>query len=290
MLPSTRSTPKCAASERGFTAVELLIGVMLMGLAVAATSGMFVASREHMRLQTREIETTQAARAAIDMIIRDLRLGGACLPVTGDFISLSGDDNGEQDEIITRTGLTRPDLSCIRTSVPTGSSVSAGGTVVPVSSSEGFEPGMRAYIRHPDGEGEYFNIASVVSPTRLSKATALSRPYPETSGIYAIDERRFFVEWREGMRGAQPQLLLQIGDADPQPFATGIEKLDIRYQLRRNCPPCDIESLPDNNEEWSIVEQVLLSVTARSEQPDRDGKYYRRTVDVGVKPRNLLPE
>ena len=82
-----------------------------MGLAVAATSGMFLASKRQMVMQQRQLETTQAARAAVDMMVRDLRLGGACLPVTGDFISLDGTNTGQTDEIITRTGLTRPDLS-----------------------------------------------------------------------------------------------------------------------------------------------------------------------------------
>ena len=70
------------------------MGVVLMGIAVAATSGMFLAGKSQMQMQQRQLETTQAARAAIDMIVRDLRLGGACLPVTGEFISLEGINNG----------------------------------------------------------------------------------------------------------------------------------------------------------------------------------------------------
>ena len=120
------------------------MGIMLMGLAVVATSGMFVASKQHMQLQSREIETTQAARAAADMIIRDLRLGGACLPVTGDFISLDGTNNGTTDQIITRTGLTRPDLSCIRSAVPVNTTIPASGTTVTVESTEGFSAGTHA--------------------------------------------------------------------------------------------------------------------------------------------------
>lgn len=268
------------------------MGVMLMGLAVVATSGMFVASKHHMRMQSREIEATQAARAALDMIIRDLRLGGACLPVTGDFISLHGINSDTKDTIVTRTGLTRPDLSCIRSAVPIGSTVLKSGGPVPLVSSEGFEAGMQAYIRHPDGTGEYFEITAVTSSTQVTKGTTLSRDYPEASGVYGIDERRFFIQTREGLRGPQPQLMLQVGNnpADAQPFAVGIERLNIQYQLRRNCPPCDVVNLPANNSEWSIVEQVLLSVTARSEQRDTAGGYYRRTVSVGVKPRNLLPQ
>ncbi|MBX3025866.1 hypothetical protein KF840_13240 [bacterium] len=266
------------------------MGVMLMGLAVVATSGMFVAGKEHMKRQSREVEATQAARAAVDMIIRDLRLGGACLPVTGDFISLDGINNGNTDQITTRTGLTRPDLSCIRTSVPTGATVTASGGVFSVSSSEGFSPGMRAYIRHPDGLGEYFDVIAVPSPTQLAKEQPLSRNYPETSGVYAIDERRFYLQNFTNWRGTVPELVLQVGNQSPQSFAVGIEKLNIQYQLRRNCPPCDVVDLPANNAEWSVVEQVLVNVTARSELPDATGSYLRRTVSVGVKPRNLLPQ
>jgi hypothetical protein len=35
---------------------------------------------------------------------------------------------------------------------------------------------------------------------------------------------------------------------------------------------------------------LVLSVTARSELPDMSGNYYRRTMSVNVKPRNLLPK
>lgn len=266
------------------------MSVVLIGLAVAATSGMFVASKHHMRMQQREIETTQAARAALDMIVRDLRLGGAYLPVTGDFISLDGTDDGDEDEIITRTGLTRPDLSCIRSTVPVGQTVVASQSAVPVLSTEGFEAGMRAYIRGPNGVGEYFSIASVAGSTTLNKADNLTQDYPETSGVYAIDERRFYINWWSSPRGMQPEMMLQVGSADPTSFAVGIEKLKIRYELRRNCPPCDIVSLPADNAEWAVVEKVLLDITARSELPDTNGTYYRRTVSVGVKPRNLLPQ
>ncbi|MFN8644192.1 MAG: hypothetical protein U0802_21990 [Candidatus Binatia bacterium] len=266
------------------------MGIMLMGLAVAATSGMFLASKRNMEMQTRQIETTQAARAAVDMIVRDLRLGGACLPSTGEFISLDGTNSAQQDQIITRTGLTRPDLSCVTTTVPIGSTATKAGGVVPVTSSDGFSVGMRAYIRGPAGSGEYFDVTSIPSPTQLGKSATLTQDYPAASGIYAIDERSFYIQTFTSPRGPLPELMLKIGSQTPQSFAVGIEKLDIQYQLRRNCPPCDVTNMPVDDPEWSLVEQVLLSVTARSELPDEKGTYYRRTVTVGVKPRNLLPQ
>ena len=292
MSPSTRSTRKCSVTDAaGFTALELLIGVVLMGLAVAATSGMFVASKRQMQSQQRQIETTTAARATVDMIVRDLRLGGACMPVTGAFISLDGINNGQTDEIITRSGLTRPDLTCVTTVVPNNQTVTANATSFQVQSSDGFAAGMHVYIRHPDGEGEYFDITSVPSSTQLAKTQTLTRDYPATSGIYAVDERRFYLDTFTDLRGrTQPELMLQVGDKPPQQFAVGVEKLDVQYQLQRNCPPCDIINLPSSNAEWAIVDALVLNVTARSEQPDQSGSYYRRTVTVNVKPRNLLPK
>jgi hypothetical protein len=242
-----------------------------------------------MQFQAQQLETTEGARAAVDMIVRDLRLGGACLPVTGDFISLDGTDSGQTDTIITRTGLTRPDLSCIRTSVPTGLSVGASSSTVPVQASVGFAQNLRVYIRAPDGEGEYFDVTGVPSATTLSKAMTLTRDYPATSGVYAIDERKFFISNASTPSGVQPQLMMQVGSATAQSFAIGIEKLDVRYQLQQNCPPCDIVTLPSSDAQWAVVDSVLLDVTARSAQKDPTGNYYRRTVSVNVKHRKLLP-
>src|SRR5262249_2838327 len=195
----------------------------------------------------------------------------------------------QTDTIITRTGLTRPNLTCVRSAVPSGGVAARSGSVVPVESSEGFAPGMRAYIRHPNGSGEYFDVASVNGPTEIGKAQLLSRHYPELSGIYAVDERRFYIEPWSTAHGPEPELMLQIGSKPPQPFASGVEQLDVQYQLRRNCPPCDVVALPSSSEEWALVDALQLSLTARSELPDAKGNYYRRTVAVNVNPRNLQP-
>ncbi len=268
----------------------------MMGLAMAATSGLFLATKQHMRRQNIEIETNQAARSVADLIIRDLRLGGACLPVTGQFISLEGSDDDESDEITTRTGLTRPDLSCVRSTTPLGVTTPMSGTTVQVQLAEGFKANGRAFIHNPStGTGEYFTITSVDTTTNtLGRNHTFAVDYPENSGVYAIDERRFFLDNFTTSRGVvMPVLKVQIGDATPQSFAVGIEKLDIEYMLNRDCPPCDTVDLPndddDDNPEWRLVEQVFLTVTARSELKDEQGDYFRTTMRIGVKPRNLLP-
>jgi type II secretory pathway pseudopilin PulG len=289
MSPCRRSTRRSLVSRRaGFSTVELLVGVSLISLAIAATSGFFLATNSQMRQQALRTEADQAARSSIDMIIRELRLGGACLPVVGSFISLEGQDDGDEDEITTRTGLVRPDLSCIRAALI--SSASQNATSVKVDSVDGFSVGMRARIERPTGVGEYATITSVNTSTkRIFLESGLSRSYAATSCFYAIDERRFYINHFTGPRGVLPELMVQVGDDEPTSFAVGIEKLDVEYQLRRNCPPCDVVDEPAGYDEWSIVEQIFVTVTARAELLGLDDDYYRRTIRVGVKPRNLLP-
>jgi type II secretory pathway pseudopilin PulG len=281
----TRFIRRFVADPTGLSSLELLISVGIIGIAMAATSGLFLAGRNFMRDQTLEVETTQAARATIDLMLRELRLGGACLPVTGDFISLDGVDDTDLDEVTSRTGLTRPDLSCIRSS--TTADIETADTTVPVQSVNGFVADRRGYIRHPAGTGEFFTIASVDSVTNTLDVTAgLSRDYPATSGVYEIDERTFRINDDDP---ANPAIELQVDSGTPSKLATGIERLNVQYQLHRNCPPCDVVDLPVGDPEWSIVEQLFLEVTARSDRPGPNGDYYRRTIKVGVKPRNLLP-
>jgi hypothetical protein len=222
------------------------------------------------------------------MVVRDLRLGGACLPVTGDFISLEGTNDGNEDEVVTRTGIVRPDMSCVRTAL---SATTANGTkTVPVESTDGFAEGMRVYLRDPSGGGEYGDVAVVDTGNKqIILRTAVGQDFPKTSGLYAIDERRFYIDHVDGPHGDLPELMLQIGDAEPMAFAVGIEKFNLRYALRRNCPPCDVVDLPPDESTWAIVEQVVIAMTARSEFEDPSGDYYRREVTVAVKPRNLLP-
>jgi len=289
MSLSIRSIPPSSADQAGFSLAELLVAMAVTTTAMAAATGFFHASVRFMRNQERQIETTQAVRASVDVLVRDLRLGGACLPVNGDFITLDGVDTSTLDEITTRTGLTRPDLSCVR-SATEGDTPASGSTIV-LERADGFQQNGRAYIRGPDGTGEFFNVTTVNTATNtIGRDRAFTRDYPDGSGVNAIDERRFYITDATTPWGTIPQLMLQIGDATPSRFALGIEELRIRYRLRRNCPPCDEVDFPADEIDWRLVDEVLLTVTARSVKPSTDGSLYRRTMNVGVKPRNLLPD
>jgi type II secretory pathway pseudopilin PulG len=277
-----------AASSKGASLLELLVAVAVTAIAVAVSAGFLSATRRTVTSQELTLEASTNLRAALDVLVRDIRLAGACLPVTGDFIALDGLDNNEEDEIWVRTGLVRPDMSCVRTT--TTADITRTTNTIPVESVDGFSAGARVYIRAPSGSGESFDITGVDSANnRLLKSVSLSTNYVAGSGVYAIDERRYFINHWAAPWGDTPELMLQIGSGTPQPFAVGVERLDFQYQLRRNCPPCDVVQLPASEDEWRLVEQVLVTVRTRSDRQTPDGGFVARTASVNIKPRNLLP-
>lgn len=280
-----RSIPRSSA-ERGFTLVELLVASTVMLAALAAGGAFFVASRNTIQDQMIQIETTQGLRTAIDSMVRDLRLGGACLPVTGNFIVLDG-VNATTDQIVTRTGLVRPNQTCVRTVLT--ADIVAAASQLPVQSASGFQVGMRVYINNGSNTvGEVVTLTGVdTAGNKLTKTTTLSQSYLAGSGVYAVDERSYAIDTSNA---ALPVLTLAINGATAMAFSDGIENLQVQYQLARNCTPtCDVVDLPADDSEFALVNQIYLTLSARSRTVQRNGQYFRISRTVAAKPRNLLP-
>lgn len=279
-MPSTRTS----RTERGFSLIEALVAITLVSVVLAAAGGMMATSRNFVQQQILRIETTQALRATLDTLARDLRLGGACLPTTGSFLALSGTDAGTADTVVTRHGLIKSDLSCVSTALKTG--LKASDTQLTVDTIAGFAPGMLVYIS--SGGGEFFTITGVQpSGSTLQKSTTLSTDYPIGSGVYAIDERRYAID---ASNASMPVLTLTTNGGAPSAFASGVESVNVQYQLARNCPACDVVDLPANDDEWALVKQLYVTVGVRSRVQGSDGRYFRCSGQIKAKPRNLLPE
>ena len=294
--------------ERGFTVIELLVASTITLTALATAGTFFALARKTISDQVLRIETVQGLRAAMDSMSRDLRLGGACLPTTGDFISLDA-THGPPDSIFTRTGLVRPNETCIRTTLLADAAASA--STLSVQTASGFAVGMRAYIIHANGTfGEVFTITAVntgSTPNTISKSgsfacngTCGTPAYPTNSGLYALDERRYAIDTSNS---ALPVLTLTANGASAMPFVAGIENMQVQYQLERNCDNtaiavpgapevpatgCDVVSLPASTE-YALVNTIYVTLTARSRTPTSNGQYFRASRTIAAKPRNLLP-
>jgi len=62
--------------ENGFTLIELLIAMALTIVIIAALSNAFISQRKTYAVQVQVSEMTQNARAAIDMITREIKMAG----------------------------------------------------------------------------------------------------------------------------------------------------------------------------------------------------------------------
>ena len=138
--------------------------------------------------------------------------------------------------------------------------------------------------------GQDFNIVSISGNTIVSD-TRTTQTYPSlatsttsASTVYAVDRRTYTIDSSSN----PPVLTVAINGGAAQPFAQGIETLNIQYRLFRNCPPCDTVDIPASTD-WPLLNEVILNVTARSLKTDVTGNYFRRSAQFIAKPRNLIP-
>lgn len=277
------SSPRFSADgQRGTSLIEFLVTTAIAAVVMASTTAFLLSTTRYRLEADARVEARQGLQATLDWLARELRLGGACLPTLGSFVSISGVDSGTSDELTIRTGLLASNDTCIRTTLQ--EDMLSDASELEVESAAGFEEGMRVYIRHPNGSGEFFEIRRVQDDDVIEKEDDLSRDYPADSGVFAIQERRFAID----RTGDRPFLAVTTDRGDAQPVADGIEALNFRYRLKRNCPPCDMVDLPADDAEWRLVVAVSADASAAIAPAGRTGDNSVSSMVV-VKPRNLLP-
>jgi prepilin-type N-terminal cleavage/methylation domain-containing protein len=102
-------------SRRGFTLVEMLIAMVIVGIMGIALVGFLRAQHQTMVRQNSGVLATQNARAAVDMLARELRnagysprgaLSGAQLwAVDADSVAWTADMNADGDTLDSSAGL-----------------------------------------------------------------------------------------------------------------------------------------------------------------------------------------
>jgi len=272
-------TPK----TRGFTLIELLVAMTISSIVMGVFVKLMLSTTRYRREVEARLETHQGLKAAIDALTRDLRLAGSCMPAGNDFLAISGVDSQTTDQIGVHIGELF-EGGCVNSTVT--ATVAAGTTQIFVANAVGFRAGQRVYLIHPDTFGEFQTVRSVdAGNNSLVISPGVARDYPVPTGVWAMQQRDYSIMSILG----PPRLMLGIDGARPQPMALGISRLDVRYRLRENCPPCTEVALPADAAEWRLVTDVLIDLTARSASPVAPGTFYTITEQIRVKPRNLLP-
>lgn len=282
-MRSRRSSRRSSDARRaGFSLIELLVSFAVAGTLLVGVVKFFATQVKGARAHSFRVEAQQAMRGSLDAITRDLRLAGACLPGDGAFTSLDGTDGPGTDSVTIRSGLVRANNQCLRTT--TTAAAGAGATSLTVETGADFTQDMLAYVRHPNGSGE-FALVNGMGATTVTFQTGMTQPYPAGSSVHGVDERIYGVD----DTADPPLLLLTVNRGDPQAFAAGMSDLQFQYVLERNCPTCDVIDLPATTAEWWLVNAVQVTAaieTVGATQPDEEATIVASSVG---KPRNLLP-
>lgn len=273
---ATRETEP--ARDRGFTLIEMLVAMAMFATVGAALTSFFISSSRLRSMAEIRLETHQALTATVDTLAREIRLAGVCFTTAGQFVSLQGVNNGTQDQLTVRLGLTA-NQSCVRTSL--GANAAQGSRTLNVTSAQGFAVNTAGYVT--DGNAGDFFTVTAISGLTLTTNTNWSRLYPQASStVYAMQERIYALD-PANARG--PVLTLARDRRPAEIFADGITALNIQYRLVGGA----LSNLPPDDATWRLVTEVLISVTARSLQRLPGGAFHQEDATLTVKPRNLQP-
>jgi type II secretory pathway pseudopilin PulG len=87
--------------ERGFTLIEVLISIMITMIVMAAVFGLLTRGQKSFRREPEVADLQQSARAALDMVTKDILQAGAGLPPEFPaFSRINGAGNGNPTDVI----------------------------------------------------------------------------------------------------------------------------------------------------------------------------------------------
>src|SRR4051812_11367781 len=75
-MSNERTTTKSAEGSSGFSLIELLMVILVGTILLGSFTGFYIAQQRAARRNEVEIETSQALRAVVEQISRDLRVVG----------------------------------------------------------------------------------------------------------------------------------------------------------------------------------------------------------------------
>ena len=108
-------------NKKGFTAIELLISLAIMSIALTSIYSMYMSFIRTCTKEGAKIRVQQSVRSGLDMMIRDIRLAGLDPEGTGDFgivamtsqriqFTADRDMDGELDDADATDGIDAPDM------------------------------------------------------------------------------------------------------------------------------------------------------------------------------------
>jgi len=260
---------------RGFSIMEVLISLVLMGMVTTAVLKTYLTQHEHYLIQDDISQIQQSARASIDELTRQIRMAGYGLPDGLEAI----DAYNTNPDTITVNYQTSDCDTYLAAAMPMPSAELKCATDISCLSDNQW-----VYIFEPDsGGGEWFVITHVQTASRMLQhnTMSLSRSYGKDAVILLMYQVKFYIDNTTDPN--KPCMMIKLFGQNPQVYAENISDLQLTYRLEDGT----IVDVPTVSED---IREVKISLTGRSANPDPDktsDPYRLRTYTSSVNVRNI---
>ena len=270
----TKFTLKSVAGERGFTLVELLVYIAVVGIVMGAIYTLFYRQQDSYLVQDRLAILQQNLRGAMIVLANDIQMAGHYTCYEQRAITLDWDGDAADETIrplLLGTGdsivIVKTDTDLIRTLTGT-ESADTGSSTITVADDLGFDPADKPYgvlIKSDLSRAEFFKVTAVaagsltVEPAATAGETFIESYFagatPEQSDLIAPVE--VITYWRDA-----EDRLWRTTESDEM-VAEHITGLQFSYAVANEVPPAT------ESENW----QSTTSGT-KDAPPNGDGKSY----------------
>jgi prepilin-type N-terminal cleavage/methylation domain-containing protein len=246
-----------ARDQRGFTLVELLVAIALLGLVMAATLMLYASGNDFYLTGVNQTESQQTARIAM-MIQEDLQMIGFGVPPTQQPITAASPTS------ITFWADLRGATTTLAANVATGSStLNVGATPL-------FGVGDTIYLMN--GAQSESKTVSAVSGGTVTLSSGTTAAYPQAAVVGAARQIVFTSSGNTITRDAGDGL-------GAQTIATGVQAFALKY-----FDASDTDITASVGSQLANVRRIEVTITARSTGTAHAGTY---TIVSNARPRNL---
>jgi prepilin-type N-terminal cleavage/methylation domain-containing protein len=261
--------------NKGFTILELLIGVLLSGIVVSAALSLYVTGHKQMMVQDDVANLQASARSSAEMMARTIRMAGNNVPVS--LNSIETYNTNPDTIVITYDSEDLKDVTIEQDMPDEASPIRCDGHDLNKLSA-----GDWIYIFDPTTlSGEFCAVSDIdrENAVILHTTMPLSKPYQVGSKVLKLNRSKFYVDQSDS---TQSNLMTQQIGHGPEVFAENISNLNFRYFLSWG-------AVVDQTETPAFIHMVEIGITARSPKPDEAfNNFHRvRSTTFRVKVRNL---
>lgn len=313
-------------NQQGFTIIELMISLAIAGVVMGALYSLFISQQKVLGVQDQDAEMHQAARAAMDAMVREFRMIGygvpnsswdgcaapcpptkitSTTPPPATSITFRGNLDATRTTLAPINPPTIMNHACVTyLDLLTRQCTATGGlTILTVDSASGFKVGDTIYVEGPTFDASpystHWHTATVTATTAttLTISAGLNFDYVRGSTVHVVKTITYSFDTSEKQIQRCVSAAPPCGATNTQPLAENINALTLSYVFEKNvgtsAPPWALpdDADGDTTNDTSAIRIINIGVTARTPRPDpaykQNSGYRLVTVTSQVTVRNL---